>query len=337
MDPVLKRVYDGTRPYLHNVPAQDWNGSFLLHLQRSSSRDLKSAMSPILAQHIRFLTREFDLPDEDSPEILEKASALKDRGYTHFRLDPDQVTGIKQNLAGIGMVGSGGRDRITLGHEISNASAPAYAYDTGNILQFPQVVRAVEQSKVVRVARAYLEALPQISGFSVSLNIAGRAGALPSGDWHYDKGSIAFLKMFIYLNDVSAQNGPHGFVAGSHDDQKVREALVRKYGEGNPAIDALWTRQRWGDAEVDAVFPDEQVFHAGPDGLIILEDTRGFHRATVPAEGYRLMMTISLTLDGNMVAAHVPRFALDAVPSVLRPQSAVSEKRFRYLFSQYLQ
>jgi hypothetical protein len=136
---------------------------------------------------------------------------------------------------------------------------------------------------VVRIATEYIGASPVLnypeSWFSFPVAKIRKESAK---NWHWDCDGIRWLKVFVYLNDVTLDNGPHAYVAGSHRHWKVNdkgtrvteEQIVNSYGE--KAIRSF----------------------TAPRGTVIFEDTRGFHRGTPLVSGHRLVLQLQFNLDG---------------------------------------
>ena len=91
--------------------------------------------------------------------------------------------------------------------------------------------------------------------------------------WHRDSNHPDYLlKAFIFLSDCEVHHGPHQYIAGSIQDQRL---------SGKPY---------YSDEEVDNFYPqghDSRITSIVKAGTIILEDTRGLHRAVVPERGFR--------------------------------------------------
>lgn len=91
--------------------------------------------------------------------------------------------------------------------------------------------------------------------------------------WHRDTNHPDFLvKAFIFLSDCKITNGPHEYVSGSILDRSL---------DGKPY---------YSDEEVDSLYPvgsPQRIKSIVKAGTVILEDTRGLHRATIPEEGFR--------------------------------------------------
>ena len=61
-------------------------------------------------------------------------------------------------------------------------------------------------------------------------NVSNKVDSFSAQDFHFDLDSIKFLKVFIYLKDVTENKGPHVYVEGSHKlFSKPYEILKRGY------------------------------------------------------------------------------------------------------------
>lgn len=136
---------------------------------------------------------------------------------------------------------------------------------------------------VLRIASDYIGAEPRLSfpesWFSFPVQTVKKTSAK---NWHWDCDGIKWLKVFVYINDVSSLNGPHAFVATSHRNWKTNNKSSRVLDD---EIVQIYGRDR------------VQIFEA-LKGAVIFEDTRGFHRGTPLLEGHRLVLQIQFHLDG---------------------------------------
>lgn len=95
--------------------------------------------------------------------------------------------------------------------------------------------------------------------------------------FHYDLDTIRWVKVFIYLNDVDANNGPHEYVATSHKPgNKPAELLVRGYA-------------RIDDSEIDNFYAGKRRSITGSAGTVVFGDTRCFHKGNAVNKGHRLI------------------------------------------------
>ena len=92
-------------------------------------------------------------------------------------------------------------------------------------------------------------------------------------NWHRDTNHKHYLlKAFIFFNDCYVDTGAHRYIAGSVDSPLFRDKVY------------------FSDEEIEAVFPngsDDHIITEVPAGTIILEDTRGLHKAGIPQRHYR--------------------------------------------------
>lgn len=136
--------------------------------------------------------------------------------------------------------------------------------------------------EVLRIASEYLEVLPVLnypaSWFSFPVKKIEKESAK---NWHWDCDGIKWLKVFVYLNDVTYENGPHAFIANSHRNWKVNSKTSR--------ITEQQVVKAYGNNAI-------QSFIA-PRGTVIFEDTRGFHKGTPLLAGYRLALDVQFNFD----------------------------------------
>jgi hypothetical protein len=136
--------------------------------------------------------------------------------------------------------------------------------------------------EVLRIASEYLGVTPVLnypeSWFSFPVEKIEKASAK---NWHWDCDGIKWLKVFVYLNDVTTENGPHAFVAGSHRKWKVNNKTSR--------VTEHQVVKAYGNIAV-------KNFTA-LKGTVIFEDTRGFHRGTPLLSGHRLVLQLQFNFD----------------------------------------
>lgn len=91
--------------------------------------------------------------------------------------------------------------------------------------------------------------------------------------WHRDlNNKHHLLKVFFFLSDCTLKTGPHEYIRGSHKDFRLNN------------------KRYFSDHEVDEKYDkqsSDRIISEVKAGSIIIEDTRGLHRAVVPEEGFR--------------------------------------------------
>ena len=101
--------------------------------------------------------------------------------------------------------------------------------------------------------------------------------------YHYDLERIKWLKVFVYMNNVDFNNGPHCFIKGSH----------------NSIGNKISHEGRFTDEEVFKLYPNSnEVVHIGKAGTIIIEDTLGFHKGLPANCGHRFIFEFQYSVNG---------------------------------------
>ncbi|MDB5362918.1 MAG: hypothetical protein JWO51_4215 [Rhodospirillales bacterium] len=158
-----------------------------------------------------------------------------------------------------------------------NAPSPesnqAY-YDLNEVLRAPHVLKLFNNPLVLETVELLLGCKPTLDNITCWWAFTGRSQAKGFQRFHRDFDTPRFIKLFIYLTDVDNLSGAHVFVRGSQRSEKVN---VTRY------ID---------EDEIDAAFGrNAQTTMCGPTGTCFLEDTYGIHRAGLPIERPRLILS----------------------------------------------
>jgi hypothetical protein len=99
--------------------------------------------------------------------------------------------------------------------------------------------------------------------------------------FHSDRRRLSFLKFFTYLTDVTARNGPHVVVPGSHRERRI----------------GLRRDRRYEDAEVLAGCRRAPLEVLGEAGTVIAADTQALHKGKLLEEGHRLILEFQFATD----------------------------------------
>ena len=92
-------------------------------------------------------------------------------------------------------------------------------------------------------------------------------------NWHRDTThDTHLLKAFMFFTDCDMDTGAHHYIAGSVNDARFRDKLYYTDDEINSA---------WLTGSDDHMVSEVKA------GTIIIEDTRGLHKAGIPKKAYR--------------------------------------------------
>lgn len=98
--------------------------------------------------------------------------------------------------------------------------------------------------------------------------------------FHQDFEFLNFVKVFVYLTDVTDETGPHVYVAGSANDYEER-------------LPAFTPSHRFADSEIEQAFGDDRIVSiTGPKGEVTFVNTRGFHKGMPARRGHRLLVQL---------------------------------------------
>jgi hypothetical protein len=126
---------------------------------------------------------------------------------------------------------------------------------------------------ILGIAAGYLGFVPKMVEAYVRRNFPSPYRTM-NHFWHRDLNHKHYmLKAFVFLSDCTRDTGPHEFVRGSH----------RRFTPLNG-------KRYYDDEEIDralAATPQARIVSEVPAGTVILEDTRGLHRADMPKTGFR--------------------------------------------------
>jgi hypothetical protein len=132
---------------------------------------------------------------------------------------------------------------------------------------------------ILETAEAILGCKPLLENVTCWWAFAGRSVAKGVQRYHRDFDTPRFIKLFLYLTDVDAQSGAHVYVRGS---QRSKLLNLTRYIT---------------DAEVEATFEADAITTiSGPAGTCFLEDTYGVHRAGLPVDRPRLVISAQYNL-----------------------------------------
>ncbi len=159
-------------------------------------------------------------------------------------------------------------------------------YDAGQILRAPHVLGLFNDPVILETAELYLGCKPLLDNCGAWWSYPGRPTAKGTQRFHRDLDAFAGFKLFVYLTDVEAADGPHVFVRGTHE---------------NPQLP---TGRACSDELVHAAFGREnEIAVTGKAGSRFIADTFGFHKGLLPSRGRRLLLSAQYNVNAS---PHLP-------------------------------
>lgn len=197
-----------------------------------------------------------------------------------------------------------------------------YEFTQQEVINIPDVQALMSDLSIIAVAQDYLQSRPvaDVTGLWWHTAFQAAPDKQAAQYFHFDMDRIKWLKFFIYLTDVTADNGPHSFVAGSHRTGGMPDALL---SQGYSRLE---------DRDVEAHFDRQKMIEfTAPRGTILAEDTRGLHKGKHVVSGHRLILQLqfSNSLFGTTYAP--ARFG----PSIDRRLLDVA-RRYPALYTRFL-
>ena len=155
--------------------------------------------------------------------------------------------------------------------------------DQNTAAQMPEFARIAFDPYILSVVSGYLGCTPIHVQTNLWFSFAGEQDhktlSRNAQFFHQDKEFVKFIKVFIYLNDVTTENGPHCYIEGSHIDELNKHGIpysTRLYDEQGLGI--------YGEGKLKIV--------EGKAGTIIFGDTVAAHKGLPLKKGSRLMLQL---------------------------------------------
>jgi hypothetical protein len=158
-----------------------------------------------------------------------------------------------------------------------------------DIVLAPYLFALANDPAILRVASRFLGCRATLGYTSVWWSYNTPLGAQEAENFHRDVDDWKFLKLFVYLTDVTRENGPHVYVSHSVRSPKLR--VIRRF-EDQEVIDAF------GSGNILEL--------TAPAGAGFLENTFGVHKGTPVVRGRRLMFQAVYSLSALPYSPNKP-------------------------------
>lgn len=163
---------------------------------------------------------------------------------------------------------------------------------------------------LLRTVAGYFGMWPRLVDICVHVNYPTETEASASQLWHRDPGDIKLCKAFIYLCDVTEENGPFSYIPGTHSFGR-HSGVKPEWVSGQSQAIEREREIRWSDEEMARAIPRDQWREiTGPIHTMILADTVGLHRGVKPKSGARIL--VCFTYASGIAGTLMPKMAIPA-------------------------
>jgi hypothetical protein len=241
-------------------------------------------------------------------DTSQQTAVLKDRGYLFLDnlISPEQLRAMRAFFSENKCVDP---YRPELGKFIAPGNAPPQThvafFPNETVIRAPYVIEIANDPKVLGIVSGFLGAKPTISYLTAWWSMPHKDGKAEEAElFHRDVDDIRFVKLFCYLSDVDEVSGPHMFVPGSQN------------------IDRLTKICRYQDSEIVDTFGAESLrMFTGDAGTAFLENTYGLHRGVPPTRKPRLLFQVLYSMRNSIYGPDKPvgRIGTNGIPSGIDP------------------
>ncbi len=162
------------------------------------------------------------------------------------------------------------------------------------LINIPELIRIITDLKIKAIADDYFKSESFLTGINLRKSYANKLTAGGTQMFHVDRNSYKILKFFIYLNEVTSDDGPTMIVKGTNK---------RKH--------SLWYhKHRYSDEEIYNIYGKNRVIELTANlGDIQIADTTGYHKGKKPTKNNRYMLTLSF---GILKDKHQQKFKINS-------------------------
>ena len=165
------------------------------------------------------------------------------------------------------------------------------------VAKLPGVLSILKNSDLYNVVSLYLGAPAHIHSCQAwwQYPMSDRHKASNTQQWHRDRDDFREIKLFYYVTDVDEKSGPHGYIKKSHRSELLKETFSEDKLD-NDIVQGM-QHQFLDDKEIKELgLLSSPTVWTGKAGTCFLEDTTGFHKAYIPIENPRLILSIIWTV-----------------------------------------
>ncbi len=167
-----------------------------------------------------------------------------------------------------------------------------FYHQTADVVRAPHLMNIAADNKLLSIVQQHLGApaivLSLAAWWSYTIDEISDVQV-----FHRDRDDFRACKLFLYLNDVGPNDGPHIFVKNSHKPDYVKQRLDA-FSSNSVSFKALFSGNGRTIAQhIEPIFESDICELTGEAGTAFIENTYGFHRGKPPAGGKRCVFEIT--------------------------------------------
>lgn len=213
---------------------------------------------------------------------MSEIEELNERGYlTLPPLDKQKCDNIIKELEKLTFQ-QWGKSHTIKGFDYDSAQSNLYEVkDQKTIIRIPEVLQVSNNPDTLALVEKYLGGKPIQTQANCWWSIHFSESE-PTWLFHRDGTYEKFIKCFIYLNDITMENGPHVYVPESINNM----ILPEKYRPSKRVSDDFIKEHYL-----------EIKYLTGEKGTTMLVDTRGWHKGLPVEKGHRILIQLEWTTE----------------------------------------
>lgn len=324
-DPVDYFAYDNPK----------WYRDLMLHLRYSFRLTEYELVAKKIASFVNEKTK-LQPPVSDPSQVARDVERLKTVGWCSVGnvLTPGNIKEVHDHFSTKNMQIANHGPLPTQNRSAVPADANIAEYTEADVIASPHLGRIANHPDVLARVAGFLEVPPTIQYFTSWWSFAGRESAKDAQLFHFDRACYRFLKLFVYLTDVTMETGPHCFVEGSGSPAKwqTRFDAIRQNDPDRAAhFWSMLQAPRREDADIAEFFGPENIQYIhGKAGDAFLVNTAGFHKGVPPKTRDRLIFQALYTMLPT-IKHGAPRTEFPGFHASIADPSRVDDAYLRYV------
>ena len=240
-----------------------------------------------------------ELGEYNAQDFEELSDELNENGYVEFKqkVSSEKLRNINKFAMETPTIVKS--QKTPLLFDPNNLISEIYRFTIQDLINNKDIQDLIMDPVLINVAREYLDCEP-IFDFPAmwwSTDFSKKASSDAAQLYHFDMDRVKWLKVFIYINDVNYENGPHCYIQKTHKDgSKPKDILSRGY-------------VRVLDKELKEIYQESQFkVLPGEAGSVFAGDTKCWHKGMPLTKGNRLLLEFEYS--SNSFGVNIPEMRI---------------------------